>query len=91
MRDLAPDIVRQRLLIEGYYTVAIDSAVVERYLAGIAACLGLRTYGAPVVHAPGGAGKEENQGFDAFIPPRRRDENLCHWLCLCVAYPAQHP
>jgi hypothetical protein len=68
MKDLAPDIVRQRLLIEGLYTANIDQAAVESYLIGIAAHLGLRTYGAPIVHAPGGAGKNENEGFDAFIP-----------------------
>ncbi len=68
MKDLAPDIVRQRLLIEGIYTADVDQGAVERYLSGIAAHLNLRTYGAPVVHAPGGAGKGENEGFDAFIP-----------------------
>ena len=68
MRDLAPDIVRQRLLIEGYYSTEVDRSAVEKYLVGIAAHLGLRTYGAPMVHAPGGAGKDENEGFDAFIP-----------------------
>jgi hypothetical protein len=68
MRDLAPDIARQRLLIEGFYTVQVDAALVERYLTGIAAHLGLRTYGRAIVHAPDGAGKDENQGFDAFIP-----------------------
>src|SRR5688572_31953048 len=68
MRDLAPDIVRQRLLIEGIYTRDVDQAAVEQYLTGIAAHLNLRTYGQPIVHAPGGAGKDENQGFDAFIP-----------------------
>jgi len=68
MRDLAPDIVRQRLLIEGVYTTDIDSDAVEQYLLGVAAHLDLRTYGRPIVHAPGGAGKEDNEGFDAFIP-----------------------
>jgi S-adenosylmethionine decarboxylase len=68
MRDLAPDIVRQRLLIEGYYSTRVDRSAVEKYLVGIAAHLGLRTYGAPIVHAPGGAGKDDNEGFDAFIP-----------------------
>jgi hypothetical protein len=68
MRDLAPDIVRQRLLIEGRYDADIDAAIVERYLVELAAGLGLRTYGRPIVHAPGGAGKDENEGFDAFIP-----------------------
>lgn len=68
MRDLAPDITRQRLLIEGTYERAITRGDVESYLVRVAAHLDLRTYGNPVVHAPGGAGKDENEGFDAFIP-----------------------
>ncbi|MDF3021676.1 MAG: hypothetical protein K0Q92_2979 [Steroidobacteraceae bacterium] len=68
MRDLAPDIVRQRLLIEGLYERDVTREDVERYLTGIAAHLSLRTYGNPIVHAPGGAGKDANEGFDAFIP-----------------------
>jgi S-adenosylmethionine decarboxylase len=68
MRDLAPDILRQRLLIEGYYSIDIDRLAVERYLIGIAAHLGLRTYGSAIVHEPIGIGKDENQGYDAFIP-----------------------
>jgi S-adenosylmethionine decarboxylase len=68
VRDLAPDIVRQRLLIEGLYQRDIERADVERYLVGVAAHLSLRTYGDPIVHAPGGAGKDSNEGYDAFIP-----------------------
>jgi len=68
MKDLAPDIVRQRLLIEGLYELEVDEAAVKRYLIEVAARLGLRTYGEPIVHSPGGAGKDSNEGFDAFIP-----------------------
>jgi hypothetical protein len=68
MRDLAPEVVRQRLLIEGLYERDVGRDEVERYLVGLAAHLSLRTYGSPIVHAPGGEGKESNQGFDAFIP-----------------------
>ena len=68
MRDLAPDIVRQRLLIEGVYNVPVDRSVVEGYLIGVAAHLRLRTYGTPIIHAPSGLGKDENEGYDAFIP-----------------------
>ena len=68
MRDLAPGILRQRLLIEGYFTSDVDRGAVEAYLTGVAAALDLRTYGAPIVHDPAGLGKPENQGFDAFIP-----------------------
>ena len=68
MRDLAPDILRQRLLIEGHYRAAVDRELVERYLVELARHLDLRVYGEPLVHSPGGIGKAENQGFDAFIP-----------------------
>ena len=68
MKDLAPDIVRQRLLIEGIYSASVSREMVESYLLGVASHLDLRTYGSPIVHAPGGLGKEENEGFDAFIP-----------------------
>jgi S-adenosylmethionine/arginine decarboxylase-like enzyme len=68
MRNLAPDITRQRLLIEGLYTIAVDRASVESYLTGVAAHLHLRTYGEPIIHSPDDEGKPGNAGFDAFIP-----------------------
>jgi S-adenosylmethionine decarboxylase len=68
MRDLAPQITRQRLLIEGLFSIDVDKTVVESYLLGIASHLDLRTYGTPTVHAPSGLGKKGNQGFDAFLP-----------------------
>lgn len=68
-RDLAPGIVRQRLLVEGYWTVEVDEAGVRRFLLGLAGHLGLRTYGEPVVFAPAsGMGRAENAGWDAFVP-----------------------
>ena len=51
MRDLAPDIVRQRILIEGYYTVAIDEDVIREFFVHITKRLNLRTYDAPVIFA----------------------------------------
>jgi S-adenosylmethionine decarboxylase len=68
VKDLAPDITRQRLLIEGLYASHVDEQRVREYLLGIARELGLRTYGDPIVHSPQGAGREENEGFDAFVP-----------------------
>ena len=68
-KNLAPEIVRQRLLIEGYWTVNVDEAVVRDYLLGLAAHLELRTYGDPVVYSPGAeSGRPENMGWDAFVP-----------------------
>jgi len=68
MEDLAPDILRQRLLIEGYYTIAVDEAAIASYFETLTAELSLRAYGAPTIFAPGGLGRAENEGYDAFIP-----------------------
>lgn len=68
MKDLAPKIVRQRLLIEATYDRSLEESNIRDYLLGLAAHLNLRTYGDPIIHSPSGTGKEENQGFDAFVP-----------------------
>jgi hypothetical protein len=41
----APEITRQRLLVEGYFTTDVDEGRVEGYLHGAAAHVDLRTYG----------------------------------------------
>lgn len=68
MKDLAPSLTRQRLLIEATYNRELTEDDVRSFLLGIAEELSLRTYGEPIIHAPSGAGKEENEGFDAFVP-----------------------
>ncbi|MBW4581547.1 MAG: hypothetical protein KME42_18405 [Tildeniella nuda ZEHNDER 1965/U140] len=69
MKNLAPAIFRQRLLIEGFYTVDVTQTLLKDYLQGVAAHLNLRAYGEPVIFSPAsGMGKAENQGFDAFLP-----------------------
>jgi len=69
MKNLAPHITRQRLLIEGFYTrEKITKKTVSKYFGEITKSLKLRTYGKPVIHAPSGQGKEINQGYDAVVP-----------------------
>ena len=66
---LAPEIFRQRLLVEGFFRRPVDAETIAAFLVEVAAALGLRTYGEPVVFAPAsGEGHEENAGFDAFVP-----------------------
>ncbi len=67
-REIAPEVFRQRLLIEGYWTCVIDQEVITKYLLELAQHLSMRTYAEPIVYAPRGDGKEENQGYDAFVP-----------------------
>ncbi len=68
MRNLAPHIFRQRLLMEGFYTTDVTRERIGAYLQGVAGHLGLKAYGEPTIHSPAGLGKAENQGFDAFLP-----------------------
>src|SRR4051794_884011 len=68
MHDLAPDIVRQRILIEGYYTLPIDEDVIRNFFAHLTNELDLRTYDVAVIFAPGGEGRQDNAGYDAFVP-----------------------
>lgn len=69
MKNIAPDIFRKRLIIEGFYSIDVTKEVVTDYLIGLAKNLELRTYGDPIVFSPStGMGKDENSGFDAFVP-----------------------
>jgi S-adenosylmethionine decarboxylase len=68
MEDLAPGIVRQRQLIEGYFDIDVDEGVIRSFFDRLASQLRLRTYGEPTIFAPGGEGRAENEGYDAFIP-----------------------
>ncbi len=68
MRNLAPDITRQRLLIEAKYRKpVVTKQDVERFLCDLPQALDLRIYCDPVVYSPGGEGKEANQGYDGFV------------------------
>lgn len=68
MKNLAPDIFRQRLLIEGYYDRDVDEAVIREYFDEFTSALNLKMYGEPIVYSPAGEGRDENQGYDAFVP-----------------------
>ena len=67
--DMAPAIVRQRLLVEGYWSEDVDEPFIYQLLLDLPAHLGLRTYGEPAVYSPAsGMGREANSGWDAFVP-----------------------
>lgn len=68
MHDIAPDIFRKRLLVEGFFTISVNAQTIIDYFHFITQTLSLRTYGDPIIHATSGLGKDENQGFDAFVP-----------------------
>lgn len=50
MRDLAPSIVRQRLVIEGYPKQAVTDAQIREYLTQLSDVLKMQTLITPVTH-----------------------------------------
>lgn len=68
MKDLAPNITRHRLLLEGFYRNEVNEQTIEDYSKSITDSLGLRMYDDPIIFSPGGKSREENQGYDAFAP-----------------------
>lgn len=68
LTDIAPDIFRKRLLIEGYFKAEVTEESLTNYFADITGKLNLKTYGAPIIHRTSGEGKSVNEGFDGFVP-----------------------
>ena len=68
LTNIAPEVFRKRLLVEGYFDVEVTEDSLRKYFARITSELGLRTYGEPIIHRTSGAGKEINEGFDGFVP-----------------------
>lgn len=68
LTNIAPEIFRKRLLVEGYFGVKVTEYSLREYFSRITSGLGLRTYGEPIIHKTSGAGKDVNEGFDGFVP-----------------------
>lgn len=90
MENIAPQIIRQRLVIEANYTISVNKEAVRNYLLEVAKSLDLRIYGSPIIHSPSGEGKEVNQGYDAFVPLIDSGVSLYVWtnekFLSCVIY-----
>jgi hypothetical protein len=68
MKDLAPNIYRQRLLIEGLYDIDVQIDTVHEFFTALLKGLGANAAGEAIVNSSLGQGKLENQGIEAFIP-----------------------
>jgi len=68
LTNIAPEIFRKRLLVEGYFKAEVTENTLRGYFSRITSGLGLRTYGEPIIHRTNGAGKDVNEGFDGFVP-----------------------
>ena len=79
LTNIAPDIFRKRLLVEGYFRSEMAESVLRDYFQHITGALGLRTYGDPIIHKTSGQGKDLNEGYDAFVPLIDSGIYVCVW------------
>lgn len=50
MKDLAPEIYRQRAVIEGYPKAPLKAAQIKKYLSGLSDAIEMKTLTEPVTH-----------------------------------------
>lgn len=65
--------------MEGFVNIDVSKDVIENYFKTVTDNLDLRMYGEPIIFSPGGEGKDENQGFDAFVPLIDSGISLYYW------------
>ena len=68
MKNLAPEIYRQRLLIEGHYEIEVQVDTISRFFDALLSGLTLNAAGDAVINASIGQGHPKNQGIEAFLP-----------------------
>ena len=68
LTDIAPEIFRKRLLVEGYFGGEVTEDSLRSYFSRITSELGLKTYSEPIIHRTSGEDKNINEGFDGFVP-----------------------
>ena len=50
MKNLAPKILRQRLLIEGFYAIYVNEQTIGKFFENILEALKLKAYGNPTIY-----------------------------------------
>lgn len=68
MKDLAPHILRQRLLIEGIYEREVSAATIADFFDVLLEKMRLTAAGDVLINCSDNMGKPENRGIEAFLP-----------------------
>lgn len=68
IKDLATDITRKRLLLEGFYSISVNEKQIESYFNKISKKLNVHMYSKPIIFSTGDNDASKNSGYDAFVP-----------------------
>lgn len=52
MKNLKPEIYRERLVVEGYYTVYLDGGFLEHFLKGLGEAVSMKLIAGPYIFSP---------------------------------------
>lgn len=52
MKNLKPEIYRERLVVEGYYRVYLDGGFLEHFLEGLGEAVGMKLIAGPYIFSP---------------------------------------
>lgn len=79
MKDLCPQIPRQRLVIEGLYEAPLSRASLKAFLQGLSKHLGMRIIYGPVVKDVAGSINPKHKGFECIVIWAESGANLYTW------------
>ena len=68
IKNLAPNITRKRLLLEGFYNITVDENQIKNYFENISNELDVHTYSEPIIFKTCSSVDSDNAGYDAFVP-----------------------
>ena len=67
MKNLEPKIFRQRLIIEGKYTIKITEDVIRKYLVELAKSIQMKMLIEPIIFTPNNANHPLHHGIAGFV------------------------
>jgi len=67
MKDLAPKIYRQRLIIEGFYTIEIKPIKLKKFMKNLSVQLGMTVIYGPIVKNLAGKINPLHKGFECVL------------------------
>lgn len=79
MKDLAPKIYRQRLIIEGLYTIEIKSSKLKTFMKNLSAKLGMTIIYGPIVKNLGEKIDPTYKGFECVIIWAESGASIYSW------------
>lgn len=78
MKNLKPEIYRQRLVVEGYYEIELDEEFLKRFLQGLSEISGMKIIAGPHIFSPDKF-SELHHGLGGFVAWAESGASFYSW------------